>query len=242
MDKKSGQLVGRIAGLWRYPVKSMGAEPLANVEVSWFGLTGDRRWAFVRNDAVQSGFPWLTIRERNDMHHYLPSFTNPDQPDNSPTTVRSPTGEIYDVMDTRLGDELYPPGSRVIKQNRGIFDTFPLSLISMQSIANLSRHVGYHLDVQRFRPNLLVDLIDETPFVEDHWLECVLRIGNFRMRVDKRDGRCAIITVAPETATRDPAILRHLITERQGCLGVYGSTVEPGSIAIGDEVVIESTP
>jgi hypothetical protein len=28
--------------------------------------------------------------------------------------------------------------------------------------------------------------------------------------------------------------------DRQGCLGVYGSTVEPGSVALNDPVVIES--
>ena len=30
--------VGRVAGLWRYPVKSMAAEALEEVEVSWHGL------------------------------------------------------------------------------------------------------------------------------------------------------------------------------------------------------------
>ena len=40
--------VGRVAGLWRYPVKSMGAEALEAVEVSWAGMAGDRRWALVR--------------------------------------------------------------------------------------------------------------------------------------------------------------------------------------------------
>ena len=36
--------VGRVVGLWRYPVKSMAAEPLTEVEVGWHGLAGDRRW------------------------------------------------------------------------------------------------------------------------------------------------------------------------------------------------------
>ena len=63
----SGRELGRIVGLWRYPVKSMAAEPLDEVEVSWHGLAGDRRWAFVRDGIVRSGFPWLTIRERPEM-------------------------------------------------------------------------------------------------------------------------------------------------------------------------------
>ena len=59
--------VGRVVGLWRYPVKSMGAEVLSESHVSWNGLAGDRRWAFIRDNVVQSGFPWLTLRERGDM-------------------------------------------------------------------------------------------------------------------------------------------------------------------------------
>jgi uncharacterized protein YcbX len=70
-DSRNGRHVGRVVGLWRYPVKSMGAEELAEVDVSWHGLAGDRRWAFIRNGVVQSGFPWLTLREREDMSHYL---------------------------------------------------------------------------------------------------------------------------------------------------------------------------
>ena len=64
--------IGRVAGLWRYPVKSMAAEALDEVLVSWHGLAGDRRWAFVRPGIPRSGFPWLTIRELPEMSHYRP--------------------------------------------------------------------------------------------------------------------------------------------------------------------------
>lgn len=73
-DSGHGRPVGRVVGLWRYPVKSMGAEALPGVEVSWHGLVGDRRWAFIRNNVPQSGFSWFTLRERPDMSHYRPSF------------------------------------------------------------------------------------------------------------------------------------------------------------------------
>src|SRR4051794_8227570 len=46
----SDREVGRVAALWRYPVKSMAAEPLESVDVAWHGLVGDRRWAFFRED------------------------------------------------------------------------------------------------------------------------------------------------------------------------------------------------
>lgn len=239
-DSRNGRQVGRVAGLWRYPVKSMAAEALAAVDVSWHGVAGDRRWAFVRDGVAKSGFPWLTIRERNDMHHYRPSFVEPERPDKSPTVVRTPSGAVLEVTDPALAAELRPEGVRVIKQDRGIFDTLPLSLITTQTIARLGEMVDARLDVARFRPNLLVEVDDDVPFAEDGWLGCVLRIGGMRMRVDKRDARCVVITIDPATTERNPAILRTVAREREGCLGVYGSIVEPGRVAVHDPVVVES--
>ena len=239
-ESSNGRNVGRVVGLWRYPVKSMGAEALAEVDVSWHGFAGDRRWAFIRNGVVQSGFPWLTLRERGDMSHYHPSFVDSAQPDRSPTVVRTPSGALFDVTDPALAAELSPSGAQVIRQDRGIFDTFPLSLITSQTIAQLGENVGAPLEVERFRPNILVEAAHEAPFSEDSWVGCVLRIGGARMRVDKRDGRCVVITIDPVTTERNPAILRTVAHDRQGCLGVYGSTVEPGRIAVNDPVLIES--
>jgi uncharacterized protein YcbX len=237
-DLDGGRPVGRVVGLWRYPVKSMAAEPLAEVDVSWHGLAGDRRWAFVRDGVPQSGFPWLTLRERGDMSHYVPSFVDPAQPDKSPTVVRTPSGVVFDVTDPALAKELCTQGARVIKQNQGIFDTFPLSLITTQTIARLGETVGTVLDVQRFRPNILVQAADDAPFQEDDWVGCVLQIGAMAMRVDKRDGRCVVITIDPMTTQRNPAILRSVARDRQGCLGVYGSTVTPGRMAVNDAVTL----
>ena len=239
-DSRNGRPVGRVVGLWRYPVKSMAAEALPEVDVAWNGLAGDRRWAFIRNGVAQSGFPWLTLRERGDLWHYRPSFVDPARPDKSPTVVRTPSGSAFDVADPALGAELWSRGVRVIKQDRGIFDTFPLSLITTQTIARLGDAVGTRLDIQRFRPNILVQAADETPFAEDAWVGCVLRIGGLRLRVDKRDGRCAVITIDPVTTERNPAILRTVARDHQGCLGVYGSTVEPGRVAMNDAVFVES--
>jgi uncharacterized protein YcbX len=142
------------------------------------------------------------------------------------------------VTDRALGAELYPQGARVIKQNRGIFDTFPLSLITTQTIARLGESIGARLEVQRFRPNIVVEAAEHAPFLEDGWVGCVLRIGGMSMRVDKRDGRCVVITIDPVTTERNPAILRAVARDRQGCLGVYGSTVEPGRVAVNDLVFL----
>jgi uncharacterized protein len=228
--------VGRVAALWRYPVKSMAAEPLEAVEVSWAGFAGDRRWAFVRSGIERSGFPWMTIRQRSNMGEYRPSFVDPSRPDDSRTVVRTPTGDELEVVDPALAAEL-GEGVRVIKQDRGVFDAMPLSLISTQSVAALGALVGSELDPLRFRPNLLIEASE--PYEEETWVGSVVRVGGMAMRVDQQDERCAIVTVDPVTSERNPAVLRAIAQQRDTCMGVYGSTVTPGRVAVGDPVLLE---
>lgn len=234
----AGREVGRVVGLWRYPVKSMGAEALREVDVSWHGLAGDRRWAFIRAGQDRNGFPWLTIRQRPELCHHRAYFADPDRPDASRTMVRTPAGEEFEVVDPELAARL-GEGTRVVKQNRGIFDTMPLSIITTRTVVDLGALVEEDLDVLRFRPNLLVEAAGSDPFPEDAWVGRMLRIGGLRMRVDQRDKRCMVVTVDPRTLHRDPAVLRAIVGERQGALGGYGSTVEPGRVTVGDCVAID---
>jgi uncharacterized protein len=231
--------VGRVVGLWRYPVKSMAAQALDAADVSWFGLAGDRRWAFVRAGMAHSGFPWFTLREHPGLNRYRPCFAEPERCDTSATLVQTPDGRVLDVTDPALAAELSADGVQVMRQQRGVFDTFPLSLISTQTIASLGSILGQTLEVQRFRPNFLIECSDEAAFPEDEWLGQVLRIGGLRLRVDKRDGRCAVITLDPQSGSSNPAVLREVAQQRQGCLGVYGSTVAPGRVSLGDAVWVE---
>jgi uncharacterized protein YcbX len=231
-------VVGRVVGLWRYPVKSMAAERLDEVEVSWHGLAGDRRWAFIRDGHVRSGFPWLTIRERPDMARYQPRFAEPDRPNGSLTLVRTPSGNELDAADPAPAAEL-GSGVRVIKQDSGIFDTMPLSLLTTQALAGVGQLAGTTLAPERFRPNLLVEAASGPDFPEDSWAGRVLRVGSLRMRVDQRDKRWVMVTIDPVTLARNPAILRAIARERDARFGVYGSAVEPGRVAVGDPVEIE---
>jgi hypothetical protein len=234
-----GHPAGRVAALWRYPVKSMGAEGLRAVDVSWHGLAGDRRWAFIRDGAVRSGVPWLTISRRADMVRYRPWFEEPDRPDASRTMVRSPAGDEFDVIDPALASAL-GGGVRVIKQDRGVFDAMPLSVITTQTVAKLGALVDAELDVLRFRPNLLIEAAGPSAFPEDAWVGRVLRVGGTRIRVDVRDRRCAVVNVDPANARRDPPVLKAIAQHREMCLGVYASTVEPGRVSVGDPVWIEA--
>jgi uncharacterized protein YcbX len=234
----ASQVIGRLAAIFRYPVKSMAAESVEAVEIGWNGLAGDRRWAFVRDGMTRSGFPWLTIRENPAMWRYRPRFAEPDRPELSQTMVSTPGGRELDVIDAMLAAEL-GHGSRVMKQSRGIFDTMPLSVISTQTVAALSSMVGEGLSTLRFRPNLVVDADGSDGFPEDQWVGKRLRIGDMTMRVDKRDKRCVIVNVNPETTEKNPEVLRAISRERDARLGVYGTTVEEGSVRLGDIITLE---
>ena len=226
--------VGRVLGLWRYPVKSMAPEELSSVEVGFAGFTGDRRWAFVRGDVPAQRLPVDDDPGGHGDARARAAVRGADQPDKSRVMVRTPGGSELDVIDPELAASL-GDGVRVIKQDRGVFDAMPLSLITTRSIAELGELVGFELHPQRFRPNLLV----ESDVREDEWLGRELRVGGMVMRVDERDSRCVIVNIDPSTLERSPSVLRTLAQERSACIGVYGSCVAPGVVAAGDPVLLQ---
>jgi hypothetical protein len=48
-----------------------------------------------------------------------------------------------------------------------------------------------------------------------------------------------MVTIDPVTLRRNPAVLRAIATGRDARLGVYGTTVAPGRVAVGDPVELE---
>jgi len=237
-----GAEVGRVAGLWRYPIKSMAGEAVPDADVSWHGVAGDRRWGFVR-ERGRSGFPWLTIRERPELVRYRPRLADPARPDTSAVVVTSPDGTERDVADLALAAELGGEGGvRALKLDRGTFDTLPLSLISTQSVVGLGVLAGRPVDVRRFRPNLVIDAQEGNAFTEDDWIGCTLRIGDALIHLDARDQRCVVVNIDPATAERDPLVFRAVARHRKARIGVYGTTARPGHVAVGDPVVVAGLP
>jgi uncharacterized protein len=230
--------VGRVSALWRYPVKSMAEESLDTAEVGWNGIDGDRRWAFIQPGKESSNFPWLTIRELPTMNQYRPRLVDPDRPEASETVVRTPSGDQLDVADPLLARQL-GDGVRVIKQNRGVFDWMPLTLLTTRSVFSLEALVGTELDPLRFRPNILVEATGDG-YPEDEWIGQTLSIGGLRLRGDERDVRCVMVNVDPATSAKNPDVLRAIASQRQNCFGLHAHTVAPGRVAVGDPVYLES--
>ena len=77
-------------------------------------------------------------------------------------------------------------------------DGFPLLLIGQASLQDLSQRVGRPLEMQRFRPNLVIEGSDA--FAEDGWKR--IRIGDVEFRVVKPCSRCILTTIDPQTGQR----------------------------------------
>jgi uncharacterized protein YcbX len=216
----------------------MAGEALASTDISWAGLAGDRRWAFVRADSGGSGFPWHTIREFPQMSNYVTRLSEPDRPDSSRVLVRTPAGGLYDVTDPRLAAEL-GTGLRVMRLGRGAFDAMPVSVISDSTASALCALARVPGTAVRFRPNIVVTLDSGAPFEEDDWVGSAVRIGAAVVRIDRRDSRCVIVNVNPATGLPDSRLLKVIGSARGACAGVYGTTVLPGLIRVGDPVIAE---
>jgi hypothetical protein len=114
----------------------MAAQALTNAHVSWAGVAGDRRWAFVRPASSMNGFPWHTIRENAAMSSYVPRLLDPERPDKSAVEVRVPGGHTYSLADPGLAAEL-GPGLRLMRLDRGLSDAMPVWLITTSTVTAL---------------------------------------------------------------------------------------------------------
>jgi uncharacterized protein len=240
-------VVGHVAALWRYPVKSMAAEELDDAEVSWHGLAGDRRWAFIRDGQVSSGSPWLTMRERPELAHYRPRFVVPRRPGASPVLVRTPSGGELDAADPALAAELGPGGTRHQAGPRRLRHDAPVA--ADHAGPDRPRPAGWHrvggraVPAQhsrgrlrggcpgggRYRARLPRGRLGRPDTAHRRAADAG---GPARPAMRDGDHR-------PGDVARDPAILRAIARERDARFGVYGSTVEPGRVAVGDPVELE---
>lgn len=238
--------IGNLKSIYRYPVKGMRGQQVDRNLLNWQGLSGDRRFAFMEQGDDQSGFPWLTGREKDRMVLYRPAFIA-DEVEGPPriVIVETPGGAQVALDDTRLTEELgkmfgKPP--QLVRIKRGCFDSMPVSLISQVTIANIGAEVGMELEERRFRPNLVLELRPGIDFTEDDLLGHLLVFGEAddapRVRLNRQNARCVMITLNPETGERTPKILKAVAQGRANCAGVYGSTETPGELVEGAPVYL----
>jgi len=210
----------RIAELWRYPVKSMGGEPLERADLGEDGIAGDRAVAVF--DAAGN---LLTARTRPRLLAHRAAIG----PDGEPLVDGRPWRDPAVARDVEAAAG---PGAhlrRVSGPER--FDVLPLLVATDGAIASL----GY--DRRRFRPNLLVGGV---PGLQERtWEGRVLRAGPCLVAARELRGRCVMTTFDPDTQAQDPGVLRRIARELDGTLALDCSVVRGGTLRVGDPVELD---
>ena len=118
-------------------------------------------------------------------------------------------------------------------------DCRPISIFSIQTLRQLSKELGIDLDKRRFRANLYVELESGKAFGEDQFVGRTLRIGaKTAIAVLKRDSRCKMMTLDPDTAQPNPEVMRRLARDHEGKAGIYGAGLAEGTSRPGDEIAL----
>ncbi len=129
-------------------------------------------------------------------------------------------------------------------------DYAPLHVMTSATLAAVSAVAGHDVPALRYRPNIVIDLGDESGFVENNWVGSTLTIGDVVLRVVLPTPRCAVPTLAHGDVAGDHEAVRALMSANRvfvegfGVLpsaGVYAEVVTQGRIAVGDAVTISST-
>jgi uncharacterized protein len=236
-------LVGTVARLFRYPVKSMRGEEISATQTDFHGVLGDRRWAFVQAGDT-SYFPWLTARETAQMLLYRPRYAaEPETRAREPAlSVEAPDGRIFAVDDPELRAELERLAETplfLLHSFRAVPDIAPFSLFNLALAEEIGAQAGSRPDPRRFRANIYMQPTAE-PISDAALVGRTLAIGpQLRLAVLALDQRCKMITLDPDTAERSPALLHTVVKEFANCAGVHCAVLQPGPLAVGDAIVVE---
>ncbi|HZO81858.1 MAG TPA: MOSC N-terminal beta barrel domain-containing protein [Candidatus Binataceae bacterium] len=254
--------VGTVAELWRYPVKSMRGERVAEVMVTERGAAGDRLWAMreLKYGGIMSARLFAAMLQLRATCESQPaSATTPrvriELPDGATIHAGDPGADeilsslfgfavrlerpregpltMEEIAAIRDGRAFLPP--------RDLYDEDVLHVLASGTLAHLRqlRRGDSDFDVRRFRPNIYVDTGSRADcFVEDEWLGGELEIGADGMRVvGMRPAlRCALTIHAQAEFGPDPAILRTAARHHDAYVGVFASVGAPGRIRIDDPV------
>lgn len=255
-------IIGKVESVWRYPVKSMRGEELDEIFVGYPGVYGDRLFAFT-SSAAPKGFPYFTGRELRQMILYRARFRQPGKaarpvnlaeaesngaaplsatPEELAIEVETPDGSVFAIDDPALADQLRGgfEGKHklsLLRSDRALTDCGPVSLFSVQTVRKLEEETGSAIDKRNFRANVYLDLPGHDAFAEDKFVGRNLRLGSKAVvHIVKRDGRCMMITLDPDTAEKTPAILKTVAQAHEGKAGLYAAVLSEGMVRKGDPV------
>jgi hypothetical protein len=209
-----------VAGLWRYPVKSLAGEPLQVATLTPSGIAGDRVVHVCGPEGVR------TARR----HHRLLALDGTLGPDGCPRINGHPwdNAEALTLIKQAAGDDAWLEAWEGLER----FDILPLLVATDGAVAAFGR------DIRRLRPNILIGGVEG--LAEREWEGARLRIGDTVIRLDALRGRCVMTTVDPDTLERDPRVLKDIVRRFGGRLALDADVVCGGTVRVGDQVVLES--
>jgi len=235
-DPMTSSSLGRVASLWRYPVKSMLGQSLPRLEVNERGVVGDRLFA-LRDEQGKFGSGKTTRRFRciDGLFGFAASAEG-DVP-----LIRFPDGTLRRGNDPGIDEALSATLGLAVTLAREAaiphHDAAPVHIVTTASLAWLQRQLPEsRIDARRFRPNLVVDVDGDGP-VEQDWVGRRLAIGDtLRVEVRQPTERCVMVTMAQSELETDVVILRKLAQEYAEIFGIYADVVTPGAVNRGDTV------
>jgi uncharacterized protein YcbX len=140
-----------------------------------------------------------------------------------------------------LPDFSNPPREllEIYARNGPFFDAYPLLLLTRRSIESLAAaEPELRLDPRRFRPSLLIEGANAGAFPEQQWIGRRLRVGKAIVKVQSTCIRCAMTTHGFADLPKQPRVMRTLVRESDGNLGVYATVETPGEVRAGDSITL----
>lgn len=207
-----------VAGLWRYPVKTLAGERLPMTTLTTEGLPFDRIVQVYGPEGVRT----------SRRHYKLLGLRGTLGDDGRPLINGHPwdSAEALAQVKRAAGDdawlEAYAGPDR--------FDVLPLLVATDGAVAAFGR------DIRRLRPNILVGGVEGMDEID--WPGADLRVGDAIIRLDSLRGRCPMTTVDPDTLERNPEVLRDIGRRFGGRLCLNAEVVRGGNIRMGDSVTL----
>lgn len=203
--------------IWRYPVKSMAGERLAEARLGPLGIEGDRvvRVENARGRVVTARTHPRLLGHRATLGH-----------DGEPLVDGRPwgDGDVAAAVESIAG-----PGARLRRdESAARFDVLPLLVATDGAI----RVYGY--DGRRLRANLVIGGV--SGLAERTWEGKRMRIGENVIALTDLRARCVMTTFDPDTIEQNRSALRRIVERFGGTLGLNANVLRGGRLRQGQAV------
>jgi uncharacterized protein len=232
-------IVGRIAEIRRYPVKSMGGELVDHAELTSLGVPGDRRFAVrdvesgkvvsakqprlaaLLNCSASTNGGELSIRvgdrsfagsDRSSVDAALSELLG------RAVRVEAATGDdgVYESywpeMDGMALSDVTTDFPIGMSTDKGTFvDLAALHVLTTGSVDHLrSLTPSSAITMDRFRPSVVIDGGVSGAFTENEWAGRAATLGGATLTFTMAAPRCVMTTLAQGSLPRDNAVLQTL--------------------------------